>query len=261
MKNIDQALHLLDSDAHMFIALDRDGTLVPYTARPDEAIMPESTRQIIADLAGLPGVSVAIVSARGVRRLQEDLLDSRVILAGNYGLEIRFADGSEEINPQAKAAAPLLSKVRQRLSEQLKGVSNTILEDDIYSLCLHWHLVPPSERKYLHEILSNFNNELDSTIAMITLPTSYEFMPNITWNKGHAMARIASQLSLAPGACLNVYIGDTETDEPAIIWVNCNGGISIRVGSNIATNAQYILANTGNVANFLKEVVKRRQAS
>jgi trehalose-6-phosphatase len=241
MKNIDQALHLLDSDAHMFIALDRDGTLVPYTARPDEAIMPESTRQIIADLAGLPGVSVAIVSARGVRRLQEDLLDSRVILAGNYGLEIRFADGSEEINPQAKAAAPLLSKVRQRLSEQLKGVSNTILEDDIYSLCLHWHLVPP--------------------IAMITLPTSYEFMPNITWNKGHAMARIASQLSLAPGACLNVYIGDTETDEPAIIWVNCNGGISIRVGSNIATNAQYILANTGNVANFLKEVVKRRQAS
>jgi trehalose 6-phosphate phosphatase len=259
MTDIDQALHLLNRNDPLFVALDRDGTLVPYADRSEEAIMTEAVRQIIDDLAALPNLVLAIVSARGIVDLKNDLLDPGVILAGNYGLEILFANGQLEIQPGATKAGPLLEQVRLKLTELAKELSGSILEDHIYSLCFHWHLVAEEQRPYLHSFFANFKDQLDSSIYMKVLPTSYEFVPNLDWDKSHALQRITDYLGLTPHSCLNLYIGDTESDEPAFTWVNRYSGVSIRVGTQIKTAANFVLPAPKNVAHFLKRLKVQRE--
>ncbi len=258
MTNVEQALQLLSNNKEILIALDRDGTLVAYADRPEEAIMPEPMRKIVNDLAALPGVRVAIVSARGIKRLKDDLFNDQIILAGNYGLEIRFANGKMEINSQAKRAAPLLEHVFVQLKQLTKQITGVILEDDVYSLCLHWHLVPEKERENLHSRLNSLKNQLDPCIYMRALPTSYEFMPNIEWDKSSALKKITQHLRLNAKNCLNLYIGDSQADEPAFVWANNHEGISIRVGVNSATKAQFLLPAPKNVAHFLQGLTARR---
>ena len=95
---------LLSSD--WLIALDRDGTIVPYANRPEEATVDGKLRGLIADLCSGSGINVAIISARSTAQLRGDFDSLGAILAGNYGLEVLFPDGKELIQPQAVKAVP-----------------------------------------------------------------------------------------------------------------------------------------------------------
>ena len=46
------------------VMLDIDGTLSPIARRPQDAIVPEQTRDVLRRLAKLPGVTLALVSGR-----------------------------------------------------------------------------------------------------------------------------------------------------------------------------------------------------
>lgn len=259
MSDINQALQLLSVNKRLFIALDRDGTLVSYSDRPEEAVMTESMRNIINDLAALPEVSVAVISARDIARLKTDSLSREVILAGNYGMEILFADGQLDIHPLARRVAPLLKQAYIQLIQLTENIKGLILENATYSLCLHWHMVPEEKREGLHKSLKQFQTQLDPELYMRTLPTSYEFLPNMDWDKSHALQEITGRLKLSADNCLNLYIGDTQSDEPAFIWANKYRGVSIKVGSNVKTNAQHMLPGPENVAHFLQQLKLQKE--
>lgn len=250
-KAIDEAL----MKDHWLIALDRDGTLVPYAPRPEEAVVDDKLRALIATLCASPRAKVAVISARSAAQLKGDFDGVGAILAGNYGMEVVFPE-RECIHPGALNAVPALKTVRDDLSEQIDLEGGAILEDHGYSLCLHWHNVPPEKRDDLHAtvlILADMHKDA----KFRRLPTSYEVLPNMQWDKGLAFQFIAENIEQFGEDPMYFFAGDTTADSPAFVWTNERGGISIRVGEGDELGARYRVDKPTDLHDILEYVARR----
>lgn len=252
-KAIDAALHVDD----WLIALDRDGTLVPYAHRPEEARVDDDLRKLIADLSACKGISVAIISARSAAQLRGDFDGAGAILAGNYGMEIAFPDGTLCIEPQALNAVPSLKTARDELSEKLDFSTGPILEDHGYSLCLHWHNVPLSNREAVHAAVFG-TADLFPQLKFRTLPTSYEILPNMAWDKASGLSFIDSNLGGDSGARMRFFAGDTAHDAPGFEWANRNGGISVLVGKHENLGALHTLQTPADLHSLIEYIAQKR---
>jgi trehalose 6-phosphate phosphatase len=240
--------------ATWFIALDRDGTLVPIVDEPARAIVTDAVRRVVTDLAAEPGVRVAVVSARGTRRLAADFDPGRVVLAGSYGLEILFPGGAKFVHPAASAAVPQLGAVKQEIQRLLPYETGVILEDHGVSLCLHWHCVEPDRQALVHDIASRLKQAFPE-VWFKTMPTSYEVQPPVEWDKGRALDEIESRLGMDSTSTAYVYAGDSDSDEVAFQWVNARGGVSIRVGAPLPTNASLQLDEPADLEELLRDLL------
>jgi trehalose 6-phosphate phosphatase len=252
---IDSALQVEE----WLIALDRDGTLVPYANRPEEAIVTDKTRRLIGDLCARRGIRVAIISARSSAQLRGDFDGVEAILAGNYGMEVVLADGTECIQPYALSAVPDLKEVRDELSEKLDLENGLILEDHGYSLCLHWHNVPISRREELHSAIVESADRFPQ-LKFRRLPTSYEVLPNIPWDKGFGLSFIDASIGGDFEGRVRFFGGDTEADSPAFEYVNDRGGISVRVGKDgELLRAQFNVDTPEALHEVLEYIARRRE--
>lgn len=257
------------SSAPCLIALDRDGTLVPYTSRPEEAQVTQDLRDTVYGLAEQPGCNVAIVSARSVAQLRADFDCSRLILAGNYGLEVMFPDGELFVHPRALDSVAIMKEVRDELFVSMDHRNGAILEDHGYSLCLHWHRVPLAFREQLHAAVVSVADRYPQ-MQFRTLPTSYEVLPDFHWDKGMAVAAIDRKLRSESGdewwhhndsengdvedaglPRAYFFAGDSHADTPAFIWINQRNGISVRVGEPELLGARFAVNEPADLHKLL----------
>lgn len=256
LASITQLLERCRTSRQIFLALDRDGTLVPYAKEPSAAIMPPQVASLLRDLAQLPNIVLAIVSARGLNLLKQDIDTTAIVLAGNYGMEIRLTNMEDIVAEGAQKAAPELEKLAGELADIMRNFPGSILENHVFSLCLHWHAVAPNRLADLHATLDKIGSRSGS-LAMRRLPTSYEFLPGMHWDKSFALETIASRLLSSPHESLLIYIGDSEQDEPAFEWVNARGGFSIKVGSaDNSTKATLRMPQPVDVVLFLEQLLR-----
>lgn len=251
---IDQAL----SKSQWLIALDRDGTIVPYADRPEEAVVDEKLRSLLEDVSAAVGIDVAIISARSSAQLRGDFDGVGAILAGNYGMEVNFPDGKECILPAALDMVPMLKTARDELFERIDTHMGAILEDHGYSLCLHWHQVPPKKRDELHSVVKTTSEQFPGLIFK-QMPTSYEVFPGFAWDKGNALEFIASNLNVGSDQRFYFFAGDTTSDTPAFEWIDKHGGISIRVGPDENLGAQHRLDSPEDLHAVLEYVAQRKR--
>lgn len=256
MKELIDAIDRKIAIPNWLIALDRDGTLVPYASSPEKARVQPALHTLINDLAVQPGVRVSVVSARSAAQLEGDFGRRRVILAGNYGMEVLFPDGSEAFLPEALSAVPQLKELRDRLACAIDLSSGAILEDHGYSLCLHWHNVPLSRRGEIHSAVNSLSDAFPQ-VSIRQLPSSYEMLPNVDWTKGKALNFLGSNLKLDEEV-LYFFAGDTEADSPAFEWVNERGGISVRIGPGGNLGASFQLAQPEQLHAVLRYTLEKR---
>lgn len=252
---LEAVLHSLASELRrgpVLLGLDRDGTLVAIADRPEEAKMEPCVADVVQTLAKRSDVTVAIVSARSNALLQRDLPFDDIIFAGNYGLEIRYPNGKETVQEAAAASIPNLHSVRGLLAEFTAPGINAILEDHGYSLCLHWHTMPPESRQNLHSTMASLPVRYPD-LTFRTLTTSYEVLPKLEWSKGRALETIARQVDGDRGPLKGfIFIGDSDADEPAFAWVNERQGVSIRVASaGGSTLSTFQVSDTKDVRRLL----------
>jgi len=240
MNKLLQALDRATAAKHWLIALDRDGTLVPYARRPEEARVDEDLRAVLDQLADQSHVDVAVISARSVAQLRGDFWRSSLIFAGSYGLEMHFSDGKQVVQPAALEALPGLHAVRDELATLVDLNSGAIIEDHGYSLCLHWHLVPEQLLPGIHCGIAKLQQKYPA-LSFRALPTSYEVLPAGIWDKGAALQFLATALGGPDDHWFYFYAGDSESDTPAFSWVNEHRGISVRVGGDDPLGAQFVL--------------------
>jgi trehalose 6-phosphate phosphatase len=244
----------------VFIGLDRDGTLVPHSDRPEEARVDNDLRQLIGRLAKVPGFRVAVISARSVAQLRSDFDPSNLFLAGNYGMEISSPGGEFSIHPLALKAVPLLRDVRDRLAFLVCADVKAILEDHGYSLCLHWQSVAAEKRQLVHDAIFQMKAQF-SQLQFLTLPTSYEVKPKMPWTKASSLTQIFMQAQADLSNAYPIYAGDSQADEPAFGWVNARGGTSIKVGSGgLKTCSEFQLADTSDLRCLLQRILELRSA-
>ena len=248
------------SDQPRFIILDRDGTLVPYSPTPELAFLPPLTKTVLNDIVDQNQGQVAVVSARGLKGLVDEFDQDKQILAGNYGLEISF--------PSAKPVLPIVSLIQSvdslRLAEELavivKRYPQLILDNHVYSLCLHYHLLPPHQCSHVEALVDEIEKHFPS-LTFRRLPTSYEIVPTVKWDKGDALEQIARELGPQAKDIVYLTFGDTEADEPMYNWVNARKGISFNVGERDDSQALGRLDSAEDVYTFLRNMLDLKTQS
>lgn len=257
VKEIVDDIQRISTGKELFIAFDRDGTLVPYADRPENAVLDCDVHGNLRTLAIMPGVIAGIVSARSMALLRSEFDFQRLFIAGNYGLETALPKQDPAVNEIAKSAEMSLKKARDMLAPLTRPEINAILEDHGYSLCVHWHTVPVESREALHQHINLVSREF-SGLLMRAQPTSYEFLPDVKWDKGRALEAL-DQMVPADGARAYVFIGDSPPDEPAFAWVNAQGGVTVRVGSGGAnTCSKFQVSDTTEIAKLITLLIEAR---
>ena len=88
---------LLRAGTPVCVFLDYDGTLTPIVNDPDQARMPDATRDVLSRLSARHYTS--IVTGRSTAKIHEFVrLDRGLYIAGSHGLHISGGNDAEPVN-------------------------------------------------------------------------------------------------------------------------------------------------------------------
>ena len=219
----------LTAAPHVLLLLDYDGTLAPIARRPDLARLPADTRRAMRRLAARPDYTLGIVSGRGLANVVEMVGLPELIYAGNHGMEIRGAD-LDFVHPEAADLKPQLDAILAALQEGISGYDGVLVEGKGLTLSVHYRLTPPELRPQVH---AGFDAAVaganaDNSVRITRGKEVLEVRPNVAWDKGRAIARIAAAF---PPDTLPVFFGDDLTDEDGFAAVHALNGLAIFVGA------------------------------
>ncbi|HWU91101.1 MAG TPA: trehalose-phosphatase, partial [Kofleriaceae bacterium] len=132
------------SAPHLVLALDLDGTLIPFASTPHEAQVDDDTAALLEALAALPGVSVGVISGRP-RALVEELPPRfpSIAFAAEHGVWRCSGGGPWEA---ALPPIPQLDEIEAQLAHLAARYPGALVERKSCSVCLHWRQVDAARR-------------------------------------------------------------------------------------------------------------------
>jgi trehalose-phosphatase len=194
------------------ILLDIDGTLAPIVDRPDDAAVPEPTRELLRRLAGRYAL-VAGVSGRPAPDARRVVGLDEIAYSGNHGFEL-LLPGEPEPHPE-----PSLDGHDQDARRFVAGLDQRDLEragirteDKGAIVALHWR---GSENEGAAESLAR---EIEAEADWLGLVAHrgrkvLEIRPDVPVNKGIAVAALIPAKPVRTA----LYAGDDRTDVEAFI--------------------------------------------
>ncbi len=235
----------------VLIAFDVDGTLAPIVARPERARVAKEAAGLMGRVARLPGIRVAVLTARdggALRRILSAGPTRRVIRLAQYGLEGVTAPRPAERRRWRRGAAALA----RRLEPVAAAVPGTELEPKGFTVALHDRRVPARRLPALRRLVGGLAAEaLRLGFAPVRGRRVTEFVPR-GYDKGRAL--LALRRRLAPRAVF--YFGDSEADESAFAVLG-RRDFPVRVGSG-PSRARYRVRGPKEVMRFLRAISSLR---
>ncbi len=231
----------------LLVALDFDGTLAAIERRPDEATIPDRTREAVAALADRPNVEVAVVSGRELADVRERVGLPDISYAGNHGLEIHADE--YEVHPTARDAEEEIADLCALLDEQLADVDGVIVENKGVTATVHHRLVDDDEVPVVENAVETLVATRDD-VRLTTGKDVLELRPAVEWDKGEAVRELYDQLVPDDERWLPVYVGDDTTDEAAFSLLD-ERGFGVKVGEDPETAAPYRVADPESVRAIL----------
>ena len=231
---------------HVLLFLDYDGTLAPIHEDPGRASMPAATRTAIKRLSAGKRFSVAIISGRALPDLRERVRLDELIFAGNHGLEI-LAPAMHFIEPSAARMAEELEGLSRHLQVRLRHIPGAEVEHKVLSASIHFRRAPEDCLKEIHRAVQSEVAPFESLFQVSQGLKVFEIRPRVNWHKGNAVRWILE--ATGDPNTLGVYVGDDLTDEDAFSMLP--EGVTVRVGNNANTAAQYCIPKQESVQEFL----------
>lgn len=238
------------------LLLDYDGTLAPLADHPNNTAMEPVSQAVLGRLVHHPNVFVAFISGRGVRDVRAKVALPNATYAGNHGLEIHYANGTQwhyEVPSAVRANyTPLVAQL------QAIATGGAWLENKDASLTFHYRDVAgEAAQRALHaaaveriEALGYVANAAHAAV---------EAKPPVQWNKGEAALQILRERFGREWAKTTrvLFAGDDVTDEDAMRALQ-GVGRSFRVSAkeDVQTYADYRLPSTRAVSELLEWVEK-----
>jgi trehalose 6-phosphate phosphatase len=189
------------------ILTDVDGTIAPITGRPEEAAVPERTRELLRRLTARYAL-VAGISGRRAVDARRIVGVEEIAYSGNHGFEL-LPPGSDEPRPDPSLdghegdAARFVADLD---SAQLDRVGFRV-EDKGAIVALHWRGAPnEGEAESLASEIANAAEWQD--LVPHRGRKVLEIRPNVPVNKGIA---VAAMLAARPVRAA-LYAGDDRTD-------------------------------------------------
>lgn len=247
----------------VFVFLDYDGTLAPIVDSPEKALMNEAARMTLAALLTLPACKLAIISGRSLRDIKQRVGIKGIIYSGNHGLEIEGPriDFKEQVSLRYKKS---LEKIKKALEEMVVSFPGAFVEDKGLTLSLHYRLLN-DER--VTEFQSVFHESVASDVIAERIRVRpgkkvLEIRPPVEWDKGKVVLWLLARQKFAEKdkPVVPVYVGDDKTDEDAFRAIR-KQGITVAVGNNRKSHAQYYVKSQAEVIGFLSILRSLRETA
>lgn len=255
------ALHCWDEIAERLrgrrpaLFLDYDGTLSPIAPRPDLAVLPQETREVLRRLAGR--FPVVIVSGRGREDVAARVDLPGLAYAGSHGYDIAGPppqDGAGPLRLEVGEGIPeQIERAAGRLQRDLGGIEGVLVEPKRFAISIHFRLADESR-------LPEIERAVDAAAASEPGLRKghgkklFELRPDLDWDKGKALLWLLEALGLDHPGTLPFYIGDDLTDEDAFRAIQ-GRGIGILVAAEPReTAAEYQLRDTEEVRELLERL-------
>jgi trehalose 6-phosphate phosphatase len=235
---LDQALATFAGRRPLLVASDYDGVLAPLHDDPSAAVPERGVAEALDRLASVPGVTVALVSGRGVADLQATSgLSGPFRWVGSHGEEF---DG-----PLSGELAERRDALAERLAPLVDGVSGARLEVKPASVAVHVRQV--ADRAAAAALLDEARAVVDSSLTLKPGKDVLEVAVTDA-DKGTALRRLVAEL----GAAAAMYLGDDVTDEDGFRALRPDG-LTIKVGEG-PTDARYRVADIAGVLALLRRL-------
>lgn len=252
------------SGTPLAILLDIDGTLAPIAPRPDAAVVPAATLEIISKLSRMPNTHVVVVTGRAVAAARKLVPLDGLGVIGNHGFEILGEDGEMIIAPEALSHRDALQSAAARLAPLAGQHPGVILEDKTWTMSVHTRLAARAEIPQITAEVTRVASELG--LVLTGGKEILELRPPIQIHKGTAALEWAKTIgALEPDGSV-LYIGDDRTDEDAFQSLRAaapHAAITIRVGEPEAgetTFAEFDVASPDQVREVLNDLLAIRVA-
>lgn len=247
LNHLDEFRARMQKDGGMML-LDFDGTLSPIVTNPDDALLPQLTRDAL--LACSERYRVAIISGRALADVEHRVSLPGLWFAGSHGLEWHI-DDSVQTKELPEAQRDAMNIVRTALSEVSRRFIGTVFEDKIHCAAVNYRALSDDEaRLFVTSASAAVAPYLDVGLRVMNGLRTFDVTPSSDWTKGECatmLLQIARERSGKP--LLPLYIGDSITDEDA--FRTLSDGITIRVGEHSASGAQFFVPSQGDVDTVL----------
>ena len=242
------------------IFLDYDGTLAPISKRPELALLPYNTGQILRRLVKNNRVLVSIISGRVLKQVKRLVGIKGIYYAGCHGLEID-SSGSVDFVAVLKKPRIFIKEAKKLLIKELKNIvplKTLDIENKGIILSLHYRRVKEPYLKDLKRIFYRVSRPYVASGEMVVIKNKkvLELKPGIKWDKGKYCLYMLKQLGQKGQKILPLYIGDDKTDETAFKALKAKGITIFVRGEKKTSLAQYYVDSTNEVKNFLQLIAE-----
>jgi trehalose 6-phosphate synthase len=244
----------LASAGQLVVALDLDGTLLPFAPTPAEARLDGDTAALLAALAATPGITLGIISGRP-RSLLEDLPPRfpGVVFAAEHGVW-RHADGAWEA---ALPPVPQLDEIERSLRQLADRNPGALVERKSCSVCLHWRRVAAAQHDAIAAAAETLVDEWLETYAQLERLPEAEAL-EVRHRAAHKGSALTWLRGRAPAGAPVLAIGDDLTDEDMFVALrDTDLGILVSPQSR-RSQACLRLPDPGAVHRFLRWLIDAR---
>jgi trehalose 6-phosphate phosphatase len=241
------------------ILCDVDGTLAPIAERADEAVVPEETRRVLAELGSRYRL-VACVSGRRATDARHLVGVGSLLYIGNHGFELlRPGDEQARLDPALEEHEARASELASRFDTRELRALRLRIEDKGPIFAFHWRGAPDEAAAEARA------REIATAAEAAGLVAHWgrkvlEVRPPVNLDKGTAVAK-----ALAEGNCRNaLYVGDDRTDLDAFAKLRelrtgarlelalCAAVASAEGPSELIDDADLVLEGPGAVQELLR---------
>jgi trehalose-phosphatase len=236
--------------------LDVDGTLAPIAPHPSLASVPTETRRVVALLAARPQISVALVSGRAAHDARRLVAVANVWTIGNHGAEVMDPSGEIAVDPAIQPYGSSMARVAHALEQLLAPLRGVHLENKGWSLSVHYRAADEAVVPRLSAVVEG---EVARAGLRMTLGKKVlEVRPPVRIDKGTAVLALARELGALSDDAALLFVGDDVTDEDAFRRLRSRvpRAVTVRVGTGVATAAEFTVGSTDDVHALLVRLVR-----
>lgn len=228
------------TDAALF--LDFDGTLVDLADTPDGVSVDARLADLIRTLTARLDGRLAIVSGRPVDSILALFGDVPFAVAGSHGLEIRWPDGGRTLAERP----PALDTIQAEMTALADTIEGLLVERKPLGAALHFRNAPAAGDESVAlatRLAAQHGLHLQTGKMMIEVR-----LPGA--DKGTALDALLAAPPLAGHR--PVFLGDDDTDEPAMVAAARLGGAGVLIGAPRPTAAAWRLPDVAAARDWLE---------
>jgi trehalose-phosphatase len=244
--------------------LDIDGTVAPLAQRPEDAIVPDATRQTILDLQASPGVHLAFVTGRPAESGRQLVQIHGAWVIGNHGIEAIDPSGRRTVDPAADVYRGEIAAAVAELTHLVDSIPGVLVENKVWTMSVHYRLADPAIEPRVRQTMNDVAHK--HGLRLIRGKKIFELRPPIHVHKGTAVIELSRRLT-GPGFGGSLfYAGDDRTDEDAFRSLRSSAphAVTVRVGpaaddQTAATAAEFTVPNEDALRSLLEWLLTVRR--